>query len=582
MIQKMRISDILGMSLTNLWRRKMRTLLTVLGVIIGTASIVVMLSLGIGLKQAMVEQVSSAGGLTEIQVTGGDDSGMSDRLLDDETMQTFLDMDHVESVEPQLTYSMPMQIGKYESDYVNIIGIPQKDLKEIELEEGQAPGTENGSLSLIVGNQVLGDSFFETATGEYPYWETNELPDVDLMKGPLFGGITLEDGYTDTDTSEEAADVPLVDSVDPAFAETDEEDFSVDEDFSVNDSSDTSGDNGTDFSDQSMDDGMNSPGVDGTDVSGNEGMDTSAENNTGSLTGDDATSATDAGATESDINFMNSGDTSLGYDGINEDGVDGANTYTSFTSDVKKVQLKVSGITAGTDSDYTEFSYNCYADIDSLKAFLKKNYTENQVIPGQPTDKSGKPYRDLKYSQFVVTVDDSSNVEDVLQEIQDMGYYGETNKEWIEETEKQFMIIEAVLGGIGAVAMLVAAISIANTMTMSTYERTKEIGVMKVLGCGLGNIRSMFLAEAAFIGFLGGIAGVVLSYVLSVVLNRFVAPNFMADMIADYGSDVNISSIPLWLVGLAIVFSTLIGMIAGFFPAQRATKLSPLAAIRNE
>ena len=578
----MRISDILGMSLTNLWRRKMRTLLTVLGVIIGTASIVVMLSLGIGLKQAMVEQVSSAGGLTEIQVTGGDDSGMSDRLLDDETMQTFLDMDHVESVEPQLTYSMPMQIGKYESDYVNIIGIPQKDLKEIELEEGKAPETENGSLSLIVGNQVLGDSFFETATGEYPYWETNELPDVDLMKGPLFGGITLEDGYTDTDTSEEAADVPLVDSVDPAFAETDEEDFSVDEDFSVNDSSDTSGDNGTDFSDQSMDDGMNSPGVDGTDVSGNEGMDTSAENNTGSLTEDDATSATDAGATESDINFMNSGDTSLGYDGINEDGVDGANTYTSFTSDVKKVQLKVSGITAGTDSDYTEFSYNCYADIDSLKAFLKKNYTENQVIPGQPTDKSGKPYRDLKYSQFVVTVDDSSNVEDVLQEIQDMGYYGETNKEWIEETEKQFMIIEAVLGGIGAVAMLVAAISIANTMTMSTYERTKEIGVMKVLGCGLGNIRSMFLAEAAFIGFLGGIAGVVLSYVLSVVLNRFVAPNFMADMIADYGSDVNISAIPLWLVGLAIVFSTLIGMIAGFFPAQRATKLSPLAAIRNE
>ena len=581
----MRISDILGMSLTNLWRRKMRTLLTVLGVIIGTASIVVMLSLGIGLKQAMVEQVSSAGGLTEIQVTGGDDSGMSDRLLDDETMQTFLDMDHVDSVEPQLTYSMPMQIGKYESDYVNIIGIPQKNLKEIELEEGKAPETENGSLSLIVGNQVLGDSFFETATGEYPYWETNELPDVDLMKGPLFGGITVEDGYTDTDTSEEAADVPLVDSVDPAFAETDEEDFSVDDDFSVNDSSDASVDNGTDFSDQSADDGMDSSdisGADGTDTSVSGDTDTSTENNASGLTGDDTTSATDASVTGSDINFITSGDSSLGYDGVNEDGTSDTDTYTSFTSDVKKVQLKVSGITAGTDSDYTEFSYNCYADIDSLKTFLKKNYTENQVIPGQPTDKSGKPYRDLKYSQFVVTVDDSSNVEDVLQEIQDMGYYGETNKEWIEETEKQFMIIEAVLGGIGAVAMLVAAISIANTMTMSTYERTKEIGVMKVLGCGLGNIRSMFLAEAAFIGFLGGIAGVVLSYILSIVLNRFVAPNFMADMIADYGSDVNISSIPLWLVGLAIVFSTLIGMIAGFFPAQRATKLSPLAAIRNE
>ena len=257
-------------------------------------------------------------------------------------------------------------------------------------------------------------------------------------------------------------------------------------------------------------------------------------------------------------------------------------SYTSFTSDMKKVPIKVAGITAGTDTDYTEFSYNCYTDIDSLKAFLKKNYSENQVIPGQPTDKKGKPYRDLKYSQFVVNVDDSSNVEAVLQDIQDMGYYGETNKEWIEETEKQFMIIEAVLGGIGAVAMLVAAISIANTMTMSTYERTKEIGVMKVLGCALGNIRSMFLAEAAFIGFLGGVAGIILSYVLSIVLNKVIAPRFMGDMLEGYGSNVSISAIPLWLVALAIVFSTLIGMIAGFFPAQRATKLSPLAAIRNE
>ena len=113
-------------------------------------------------------------------------------------------------------------------------------------------------------------------------------------------------------------------------------------------------------------------------------------------------------------------------------------------------------------------------------------------------------------------------------------------------------------------------------------ERTKEIGVMKVLGCALGNIRSMFLAEAAFIGFLGGVAGIILSYVLSIVLNKVIAPRFMGDMLEGYGSNVSISAIPLWLVALAIVFSTLIGMIAGFFPAQRATKLSPLAAIRNE
>lgn len=544
----MKISDILGMSLTNLWRRKMRTLLTVLGVIIGTASIVVMLSLGIGLKQAMVSQVSSAGGLTEIMVTGGDDSGMSERLLDDDTMQTFLDMEHVDSVEPQLTYSMPLQVGKYEADSVTVIGIPQKNLQEIELEEGSTPDTENGgSLSLIVGNQVLSDSFFESATGEYPYWENNEAPDVDLMKDQMFGGITSDDvaGDDTTNVTDDSSDTSLVDVVDSAFTEG-ADDFSASDDFSLD------------------------------DIGTTKAQDDDAD--------DDAPSSTtenSVGTQEPTTENISSGDSGLEYDGIGEMGEDSM-SYTSFTSDMKKVPIKVAGITAGTDTDYTEFSYNCYTDIDSLKAFLKKNYSENQVIPGQPTDKKGKPYRDLKYSQFVVNVDDSSNVEAVLQDIQDMGYYGETNKEWIEETEKQFMIIEAVLGGIGAVAMLVAAISIANTMTMSTYERTKEIGVMKVLGCALGNIRSMFLAEAAFIGFLGGVAGIILSYVLSIVLNKVIAPRFMGDMLEGYGSNVSISAIPLWLVALAIVFSTLIGMIAGFFPAQRATKLSPLAAIRNE
>ncbi len=541
----MKISDILGMSLTNLWRRKMRTLLTVLGVIIGTASIVVMLSLGIGLKQAMVSQVSSAGGLTEIMVTGGDDSGMSERLLDDETMQTFLDMEHVDSVEPQLTYSMPLQVGKYEADSVTVIGIPQDNLKDIELEEGSVPDTEKGgSLSLIVGNQVLADSFFESATGEYPYWENNEMPDVDLMKDQMFGGITSDDTIADdtTGVTDDSSDTSLVDVVDSAFTDG-ADDFSASDDFSLDDIGTVSKDD--------ADDGDTPDTQDNTQ--------------------------TQVPTTED----ISSGDSGLEYDGIGDMG-DDSMSYTSFTSDMKKVPIKVAGITAGEDTDYTEFSYNCYADIDSLKAFLKKNYSENQVIPGQPTDKKGKPYRDLKYSQFVVNVDDSSNVEAVLQDIQDMGYYGETNKEWIEETEKQFMIIEAVLGGIGAVAMLVAAISIANTMTMSTYERTKEIGVMKVLGCALGNIRSMFLAEAAFIGFLGGVAGIVLSYVLSIVLNKVIAPRFMGDMLEGYGSNVSISAIPLWLVALAIVFSTLIGMIAGFFPAQRATKLSPLAAIRNE
>lgn len=131
-----------------------------------------------------------------------------------------------------------------------------------------------------------------------------------------------------------------------------------------------------------------------------------------------------------------------------------------------------------------------------------------------------------------------------------------------------------MLGGIGAVSLFVAAIGITNTMMMSIYERTKEIGVMKVLGCDLRNIRTLFLMEAGFIGLIGGIIGLVLSFTISAVMNK------LAQASEEYMN--GISYIPLWLIGLSLIFAILVGMIAGFFPARRAMKLSPLAAIRNE
>ena len=152
-----------------------------------------------------------------------------------------------------------------------------------------------------------------------------------------------------------------------------------------------------------------------------------------------------------------------------------------------------------------------------------------------------------------------------------MGYYAYSNAEWIEQTKSEYAMIQAVLGGIGAVSMFVAAISIANTMMMSIYERTKEIGVMKVLGCGLGRIRDLFLMEAGFIGFAGGVLGIALSYGISALLNVLLATSI--------GS---ISYIPIWLSGLALVFAVIIGMLAGLLPALRAMRLSALSALRNE
>ena len=535
----MKLSDILGMSLSNLWRRKIRSFLTVLGVIIGTASIVVMLSLGLGLRQATMAEVNSAGGLTEIFVTSEAEYGEGELLLDDSTIEKLMEIENVKSIDPQLYFTMPLLAGKYEADDITIVGVTQSYLKDIELEEGKLPeSNSNGDLTLLFGNQVLKESFYESATGVYPYYERDEVPQVDLLRTTIFGGIIKEEYESESDSdSADTTTTTVKNDVDPIFAD-DADDF--ESEFSDEDDFSSSSDDSDDASDSDPDDASQSAKQSQSSSSELETLDELFE----------------------DFEFENGTSASV------------------FTPDVKRVPVKVSGVTVGSESDYSDFSYNCYADMDNLKAFIQKNYGLNDIIPEQPLDKNGKPYKDLKYSQLVVNVDGSENVEDVLQTINDMGYRGDANKEWIEETEKQFVIIEAVLGGIGAVSMLVAAISIANTMTMSIYERTKEIGVMKVLGCSLGNIRSMFLSEAAFIGFIGGTAGVFLSFILSVVVNKFIAPTVMEDY--GFGAATKISVIPPWLILVAIVFSTVIGMLAGFFPAQRATKLSPLAAIRNE
>jgi len=190
---------------------------------------------------------------------------------------------------------------------------------------------------------------------------------------------------------------------------------------------------------------------------------------------------------------------------------------------------------------------------------------------------SGKPYKEIFYSSILVNVDDMNNIQEVQKSIQELGFSANSNSEWIESEQTQLKYIQLVLGGIGAVSLLVAAIGITNTMMMSIYERTKEIGIMKVLGCDLRNIQGMFLLEAGYIGFLGGVAGLVLSYIVSAILNMALSASGMMP-----GMEVGLSYIPAWLALLAVGFAVLVGVMAGFFPSLRAMKLSPLAAIRNE
>ena len=181
-------------------------------------------------------------------------------------------------------------------------------------------------------------------------------------------------------------------------------------------------------------------------------------------------------------------------------------------------------------------------------------------------------------------MDDAKNVDAVTAELKDLGY-NPTNfyADMLKQSQQQLVIVQAVFGAIGGIAFLVAAIGITNTMIMSIYERTKEIGVMKVIGASIKDIQKLFLVESGFIGFIGGALGIIISLLLSVLFNTLSRSYFMNEM-GGAGATLNpkISVIPPWLIITALVFSSLVGVIAGYIPARRAMKLSALEAIRTE
>ena len=129
----MKIFDLLRMSISNLWKRKLRTVLTVLGVVIGITSIVVMVALGNGLKQSMLDNYANYSSMTQIQISGGgyyfssnSGSGQTEeKRLDDTFVQELLGMEHVKEVYPRLNISAIAKVGKY-AGHLDIYGITKE------------------------------------------------------------------------------------------------------------------------------------------------------------------------------------------------------------------------------------------------------------------------------------------------------------------------------------------------------------------------------------------------------------------------------------------------------------------------
>jgi putative ABC transport system permease protein len=149
----------------------------------------------------------------------------------------------------------------------------------------------------------------------------------------------------------------------------------------------------------------------------------------------------------------------------------------------------------------------------------------------------------------------------------------------LDMANRGMIIIQAMLGSVGTVALLVASIGIANTMIMAVYERTKEIGILKAVGAAPAQIRALFVVEASLIGLLGGALGTVGGWLLGKGLNVLILEILRWQDVPMEGTFFVVS---WWLVLAALAFATLVGLLAGLYPAARAARLPPLDALRYE
>lgn len=451
----MKISDLLGTCLRNLTRRKLRTILTVIGVVVGTCFIVLPISLGIAISENNQKMLEQWGDLTLIEVNN---YGNTETPLDDAAIDAIRAIPGVEVATP----IMQMQIqgntrifagrkNRYQWYAWNVVGMSAEALSKLgyTTSEGRmltANDVGSKKVRVMFGDRTAYD--FEDTKKRWPnnmvdYWsveEGEELPD------PFFNPLETELTYQLEPTRENAKPV----------------------------------------------------------------------------------------------------------------------TY----------QLEVVGIFKGDYRRGYETVYGAVMDIEDMKRIQQEYEKANNI----KKDKNAvKGYENVKVK--CVSMDDVAQVEEAIHGLGFVNTYSmEQERQNMQENARQ---IQMILGFIGGVVMIASAVSIMNTMYTAVIERTKEIGIMKVLGCELAQIRAIFLIEAGLIGLFGGVLGDGISFLGSYILNLIGRSTQGGGMMME-GFATKMSIIPPWLAITGIAFATLVGVVSGVYPAHRAVKVSALEAIRSE
>lgn len=247
--------------------------------------------------------------------------------------------------------------------------------------------------------------------------------------------------------------------------------------------------------------------------------------------------------------------------------------YSSTDKESKKMTYTIVGVTK-------EPSYDWMTDNKVYMSALQKDALASNFAAINDETKE----EELFYSQFNIFADSMENVKPILEKLKEKGYSVYSVIEQLEEIDVVFLVLKIGLIFVGTIAVLIASIGIFNTMTMAVTERTREIGVLKAIGASPKLVQRLFLMESTFIGILGTVIAVAISYAISFATNALLPLVLEAATGEDaFGTtDITFSFIPWQLVVIASAISIGVAMISGYRPARKATKIDVIQALRQE
>jgi len=220
---------------------------------------------------------------------------------------------------------------------------------------------------------------------------------------------------------------------------------------------------------------------------------------------------------------------------------------------------------------------------DSQEIPLDNDYEVVGVVDDQTSVSAFIPIKEFSsrfsipyYERARVRVSNSEVLTSVEEKIIEKGFIVTALSKTVDQANKIFQGVQATLAVFGGIALIVSAIGMFNTMTVTLLERTKEIGIMRTIGASPFSIKVLFLTESIIMGFLGGVMGIGIGVGSGLVMNYLL--NAVAVRMG--GLAIALFKFPIAFLIFVAVFSAIMGLLTGVFPSQRAASLNPLDAIR--